>query len=83
MRLHTGAVQTPKECALKAESGRKIPCRTGESNRIQYCVWLFNPALYQMTYPLAWVPHLGLMEGTKSHRRVFSPNSLREDNRAV
>ena len=29
---HEGCTDTVRESALKADSGRKIPCRTGESN---------------------------------------------------
>ena len=36
IRLHTGGVRTHvRESALKNDCGRKIPCRTGESNRRQ------------------------------------------------
>ena len=38
---------TVRESALKADSGRKIPCRTGESNPHQRCV---GPMLYQLSY---------------------------------
>ena len=34
--------------ALKADSGPRIPCRTGESNPRQYCAWQFAPMLYQL-----------------------------------
>ena len=42
MRLHTGAVRTPQESALKADSKRKIACRTGELNLCQYCVCVWG-----------------------------------------
>ena len=42
-----GGVRTPKESALKADSGRKIPCRTGKSNLLQR--W-DGPTLYQLSY---------------------------------
>ena len=35
MRLHKGMYGHHKESALKVDSGRKIPCRTGESNLCQ------------------------------------------------
>ena len=41
---HTGTV---RESALKVNSGRKISCRTGESNRPQ---WRAGPTLYQLSY---------------------------------
>ena len=43
---HMG-VWTPKESALKVDSGRKIPSRTGESNLSQLCA---GRALYQLSY---------------------------------
>ena len=39
---HGGCTDTERESALKVDSGRKIPCRTGDSNPRQYCAWLFN-----------------------------------------
>ena len=48
-----GSVKTPWECkdtvtqsALKVDSGRKIPCRTWESNLHEPCA---GPALYQLS----------------------------------
>ena len=38
---------TVKESALKVDSGRKIPCRTGESNLPQRHA---GPTLYQLSY---------------------------------
>ena len=37
---------TVRESALEVDSGRKIPCRTGDSNRLQYCALLFSWTLY-------------------------------------
>ena len=34
---------------LEADSGRKIPCRTGDSNPRQYCAWLLSRTLYQLS----------------------------------
>ena len=42
-----GSVRTPEESALKVDSGRKIPCRTGESNLRQRRA---GPTLYQLSY---------------------------------
>ena len=43
-----GSVRTPlRESALKVDSERKIPCRTGESNVRQQCA---GPMLYQLSY---------------------------------
>ena len=38
---------TIREAALKFDSGRKIPCRTGESNLLRQRA---GPALYQLSY---------------------------------
>ena len=46
---HRGCTDTVRESALKADSGRKIPCRTGDSNPQQYCAWLFSPTVYQVS----------------------------------
>ena len=34
-----GCADTVRESALEADSGRKIPCHTGDSNPCQYCTW--------------------------------------------
>ena len=49
---HGGCRDTVRESALKADSGRKIPCRTGDSNSNprQYCARLFSRTLYQLSY---------------------------------
>ena len=44
---HEGFTDTGRECALKADSGRKILCRTGESNLRQQRA---GPTLYQLSY---------------------------------
>ena len=41
-----GCVDTVREAALKIDSGRKIPCRTGKSNLRQR---LASPRLYQLS----------------------------------
>ena len=44
---HGGCTDTVRESALKVDSGRKIPCRTGESNQR----WRrAGPMLYQLSY---------------------------------
>ena len=51
---YEGCTETVRESALKlvkADSGRKISCRTGDSNPQQYCAWLFSRTLYQLSYP--------------------------------
>ena len=48
---HRGCTDTVRQSALKADTDRKIPCRTGDSNPRQYCTWLFNRTLYQLSYP--------------------------------
>ena len=47
---HGGCTDTARESALKADTGRKIPCCTGDSNPRQYCAWLFSHALYLLRY---------------------------------
>ena len=42
-----GCRDTVEESALKVDSGRKIPCRTGESNLRRRCT---GPTLYQLSY---------------------------------
>ena len=42
-----GCMRTTSESALKADSGRKIPCRTRESNLHWRCE---GPLLYQLSY---------------------------------
>ena len=44
---HEGCTDTVRESALRANSGRKIPCRTGESNLRQRRA---GPTLYQLSY---------------------------------
>ena len=44
---HGGCTDTVRESALKIDSGRKIPLRTGESNLRQ---WRAGPTLYQLSY---------------------------------
>ena len=53
-------------------TGRKIPCRSGDSNPCQYCASLFSQMLYQLSYPysalyqpmcLGWVGGGGAWEG--------------------
>ena len=42
-----GCTDTEKESALKVDSGKKIPCLTGESNPRQRCG---GPMLYRLSY---------------------------------
>ena len=42
-----GSTDTVRESALKVDSGRKIPCRTGESNLRRQRA---SPMLYQLIY---------------------------------
>ena len=41
-----GCTDTVKEPALEADSGRKIPCRTGDSNPRRYCTRTLYPLSY-------------------------------------
>ena len=44
---HGMCADTVRESALIVDSGRKIPCRTGESNLTKRCA---GPTLYQLGY---------------------------------
>ena len=46
---HGGRMDTLRESALKGDSGRKIPCRTGKSN-------LFGRRTGPMLYQLSYIP---------------------------
>ena len=50
---HGGCANTVRESALKVDSERNIPCRTGDStNPRQYnCASVFSQILYQLSYP--------------------------------
>ena len=39
---HMGCTDTVRESALKVDSGRKIPCCTGDWNPCQYCTLFFQ-----------------------------------------
>ena len=52
---HGGCTDTVRESALEADSGRKIPCRTVDSNPRQYCAWLFSRTLYPLSFPRHWL----------------------------
>ena len=41
---------TVTESALETDSGRKIPCCTGDSNPYPYYSWLFGQMHYQLSY---------------------------------
>ena len=46
-----GCMDTVRESALKVNSGKQIPCHTGELNLHQRCA---GPVLYQLNYiPIA------------------------------
>ena len=47
---HGGCTDTVRASALEVDSGRKLPCHTGDSNSCQYCAWLFCRMLYQLSY---------------------------------
>ena len=47
---HEGCTDTARESALKVDSGRKIPCQTGDLNLPQWCAgWM----PYQLSYILS------------------------------
>ena len=55
MQLRLGCTDNVRESALKADSGRKIPCHTRESNLRWRCA---SPTLYHLRY----IPTPGLRE---------------------
>ena len=63
----TDAVRQP---ALKVDSGRKIPCRTGESNLPQRRA---GPTLYQLSY--IPTPKLKLREDESNENRAHAKKS--------
>ena len=60
--------RTPKESALNVDSGKKIPCRTGESN---LCQRRDGPMLYKLSH----IPSF-LMSVFPGHSASFSPRPL-------
>ena len=49
---HGGCTNIVRESALKADSGRKDPRRTGESNPRQYGAWLVGSLLHHLIGPI-------------------------------
>ena len=47
---HGGCTDTVRESAQEVDSGRNIPCRTGDSNQCRYCAWRFSRTLYPLSY---------------------------------
>ena len=47
---HGGCTDTVRKSALEADSGKKIPCCTRDSNPRQYCAWLLSRTFYQLSY---------------------------------
>ena len=46
-----GCTGTVRQSPMKADSGRKIPRRTGDSNPRQYCAWLFSRTHNEPSHP--------------------------------
>ena len=59
---HRGFADTVSEFALKVDSGRKITCRSRDSNLRQFCAWLLSCNINQLSYspPLGFAPHPSL-----------------------
>ena len=49
---HRDYTNTVRECALRVDAGSKIPCRTREWNRHQYCSQLSGLMLHQLNHPI-------------------------------
>ena len=70
MRLHTGGCTDrvgKSICTGSWLCGKKIPCRTGDSNPRQYCSWLLSRTLYPLSYhvPTASVDELRKIPSTE------------------
>ena len=50
MTAHGGCMDTVRESALGADSGREIPCHTWDSNPPRYCTWLSRWTPYKQSY---------------------------------
>ena len=59
-----GCTDTVRESAVNVDSGRKLPCHTGDSNSCQYCIWLFSQMLYPLSYPCPHMPAFIVMSLT-------------------
>ena len=70
---HGGCTDTVRESAVEVDSGRKIPCRNGDSNPSQYCTWLFSRTLYQLNYPRPLTE--GEWRETPSPPHIHTPHS--------
>ena len=51
---HRGLYKNRERVYTGVDSGKKIPRRTGKSDRRQYCAWLFGLMLYQLSYPVGF-----------------------------
>ena len=75
---HGGCMDTVGQSALEVDSGRKIPCCTGDSNPHQYCAWLFSLTLYQLSYshtpPFFFMCRLCLVVYAKEVQYFFASN---------
>ena len=64
-----GCMDTVRESALKVDSGRKIPCRTGELNLHQQPAGL-------MLYQLSYIPTPQVCTHTHTHTHTHTPNYI-------
>ena len=72
---------TGRQSALKVDSGRKIPCLTGESNLLQHRA---GPMLYQLSYIPSRVPLFHLCSYYSSLRRnLVADNCTSQTNYVV
>ena len=62
-----------RQSTLKVDSGREIPCCTGDSNPRQYCTWLFSQTLYQLSY---FHPYFSFLFSFLSFLYFYSPNNV-------
>ena len=71
---HGGCTDTVRESALKVDSGRKIPCRTGESNLRRRCA---GPILYQLSY----IPYISKLDLELTNQLNKSKNINNNNNK--
>ena len=68
-----GCVDTVRESAVKVDSGRKIPCRTGESNLRQHRA---GPMLYQLSY----IPSPNSKNNSNINKTIVDANGVDDDD---